>query len=127
MTAIARFRTTVIDCPDPLGLARFYAAVLDWPVSVADDTWVVVSDGGPPARLAFQRADDYVAPAWPDPKRPQQFHLDLTVEDLDEGEAQVLRLGATKPGHQPSDDGSFRVFLDPAGHPFCLCVGEPTS
>ncbi len=22
--------------------------------------------------------------------------------------------------HQPSEDGAFRVFLDPVGHPFCL-------
>ena len=29
-------------------------------------------------------------------------------------------LGATKHDHQPKPD-SFRVFLDPAGHPFCLC------
>ncbi|WP_346434207.1 VOC family protein [Phytohabitans maris] len=29
-------------------------------------------------------------------------------------------IGATKHPHQPGT--SFRVFLDPAGHPFCLCV-----
>ena len=34
--------------------------------------------------------------------------------------AEVLRLGATKHDHQPGT--TFRVFLDPAGHPFCLCV-----
>ena len=37
------------------------------------------------------------------------------------GEAAVLELGATKHDHQPGT--SFRVFLDPAGHPFCLCDG----
>jgi hypothetical protein len=42
------------------------------------------------------------------------------VRDLDEAEPEVLALGATKPEHQPGT--SFRVFLDPAGHPFCLCV-----
>jgi hypothetical protein len=31
----------------------------------------------------------------------------------------VLALGATKAQHQPGT--TFRVFLDPAGHPFCLC------
>ena len=30
----------------------------------------------------------------------------------------LLAIGATKAEHQPST--SFRVFLDPAGHPFCL-------
>jgi len=32
----------------------------------------------------------------------------------------VTALGATKPEHQPGT--SFLVFLDPAGHPFCLCL-----
>ena len=47
------------------------------------------------------------------------MHLDFTVPDLDEGERAVLALGAVKHEHQPSPD-AFRVFLDPAGHPFCL-------
>ena len=40
------------------------------------------------------------------------------LEDV--GEAEVLALGATRHDHQPGT--SFRVFLDPAGHPFCLCL-----
>ena len=40
--------------------------------------------------------------------------------DADTWTAAVLELGATKHPHQPGT--SFRVFLDPAGHPFCLCV-----
>jgi hypothetical protein len=51
---------------------------------------------------------------------PQQMHIDVMVDDLDAGEAAVLGLGATKAEHQPGK--TFRVFLDPAGHPFCLCV-----
>ena len=45
---------------------------------------------------------------------------DVVVDDLDTGEAAVLELGATKHDHQPGT--TFRVFLDPAGHPFCLCL-----
>jgi hypothetical protein len=48
------------------------------------------------------------------------MHLDVIVDDLDAGETAVLGLGATKHAHQPGT--TFRVFLDPAGHPFCLCV-----
>jgi hypothetical protein len=51
---------------------------------------------------------------------PQQVHLDVMVRDLDEGEREALALGAAKAEHQPGT--TFRVFLDPAGHPFCLCV-----
>ncbi|WP_157246303.1 VOC family protein [Nonomuraea typhae] len=123
MTGIATFRTTVLDCPDPIELARFYSQLLGWPVESEDDpTWVVVTEGGSPRRLAFQLAEDHQPPDWPNPDKPQQLHIDVTVDDLDLAEDQVLKIGAHKHEHQPSEDGTFRVFLDPAGHPFCLCV-----
>ncbi|MBF8187369.1 VOC family protein [Nonomuraea sp. K274] len=121
MGGIAEFRSVVLDCPDPKGLAEFYSRLLGWPVTSVEDDWVVVTDGGPPRRLAFQLATDFRPPTWPEPERPQQFHLDLQVEDLEEAEKRTLEIGATKHRHQPSEDDSFRVFLDPAGHPFCLC------
>ncbi|MGR6916033.1 VOC family protein [[Actinomadura] parvosata] len=121
MGGIAEFRTVVLDCPDPRGLAEFYSRLLGWPVTSVEDDWVVVSDGGPPKRLAFQLAPGYRPPVWPSAERPQQFHLDVTVTDMDEAEREVLKIGATKHEHQPSEDDEFRVFLDPAGHPFCLC------
>jgi hypothetical protein len=125
MVAVARMRSVVLDCPDPLKLAEFYRNLLDWEITFADveaeDGWVTLSGGGHP-RLCFQRAADYRPPRWPDPEHPQQFHLDVTVDDLDEAEPRVLALGAVKTEFQPSEDNAFRVFLDPAGHPFCLCV-----
>ncbi|MGP3912152.1 VOC family protein [Nonomuraea sp. 10N515B] len=123
MSGIAEFRTVVLDTPDPQGLAEFYSRLLGWPITSVEDDWVVVTDGGPPRRLAFQLAPDFRPPTWPDPERPQQFHLDLTVDDMEEAEKRVLEIGAVKHEHQPSEDDSFRVFLDPAGHPFCLCRG----
>ncbi|MER6946072.1 VOC family protein [Nonomuraea sp. NPDC000554] len=122
MNGIARFRTTVLDCPNPRELAEFYSQLLGWPVAPGgDDDWMVVTDGGPPKRLAFQRVADFQPPQWPSSDRPQQLHIDVTVDDLDKAEAQVLRIGAVKHEVQPSEEGTFRVFLDPAGHTFCLC------
>jgi hypothetical protein len=69
--------------------------------------------------LAFQRVADHRPPRWPDPARPQQFHLDLGVEDLDRAHEHVLKLGAT-PLDAGDPERSWRVFADPAGHPFCL-------
>lgn len=120
MDGIGTFRTTVIDCPDPHALAGFYSKLLGWPIAQEDDGWVVVTESGSPMRLAFQRADDYRPPQWPDGQRPQQMHVDVLVDDLDTAEKQVLEIGATKAGTQPSEEDDFRVFLDPAGHPFCL-------
>lgn len=117
--AIARNPCFVVDCPDPAVLARFYGALLDWEWSVDDDgSWAQVQSGD--RVFHFQRVDGYRPPAWPGQETPQQVHLDVDVDDLDEAEIRTLALGATKHEHQPGT--SFRVFLDPAGHPFCLCA-----
>ncbi|WP_238011856.1 VOC family protein [Dactylosporangium sp. AC04546] len=116
--AIARNPSFVIDCPDPGALARFYATMLDWKVDESDDWADIKADNG--QCISFQQVEGYSAPAWPGQERPQQMHIDVIVDDLDAGEAEVLALGATKHEHQPGT--TFRVFLDPAGHPFCLCV-----
>lgn len=110
--------SVVIDCPDPATLARFYGALLDWTVE-ADDGWADIR-GSAGQSVSFQQVEDFTAPEWPAQRVPQQMHLDVIVDDLDEAEAAVLELGATKHAHQPGE--TFRVFLDPAGHPFCLCV-----
>lgn len=118
MPGIARLSLTALDCPDPRSLAGFYSALTGWAVDPdADEDWVQLrGDGGP--TLAFQGVEDYRAPVWPGTEHPQQLHLDFDVPDLDAGEAQVLALGARKAEHQPGE--TFRVYLDPAGHPFCL-------
>jgi hypothetical protein len=69
--------------------------------------------------VLFQQITGYSPPRWPDPAYPQQAHLDILVDDLDTGEARALQLGASR----LSGGGKmFRVFADPAGHPFCLTV-----
>jgi predicted enzyme related to lactoylglutathione lyase len=115
--AIARFPSIVIDCPDAAALAAFYAAMLDWKVEVAPG-WVEIRTDG--QCISFQEVEGYTAPKWPAQEVPQQMHLDVVVDDLDAAEAAVLELGATRHDHQPGT--TFRVFLDPAGHPFCLCL-----
>jgi predicted enzyme related to lactoylglutathione lyase len=123
MSGIATLSGVALDCPDPMALARFYSDVSGWAVSSrSDDSWAQLDTGtGNSWALAFQRVADYRPPAWPGQDVPQQFHLDFDVPDLDAGEKEVLALGATKADHQPGT--TFRVFIDPAGHPFCLCQG----
>lgn len=120
-TGIATLSGIVLDCSDTLGLAGFYSALTGWPVHEQSDAgWALLVTPWNVA-LGFQHVQQYVAPNWPGTEPPQQFHLDFDVDDLDDGEAKVLALGATKAEHQPGT--TFRVFLDPEGHPFCLCVG----
>jgi predicted enzyme related to lactoylglutathione lyase len=115
--AIARFPSVVLDCPDPAALATFYGKLLDWKVDVSDGWADIRADHG--QCFSFQQVKSFTPPQWPGQDVPQQMHIDVMVDDLDAAEAAVLELGATKHEHQPGT--SFRVFLDPAGHPFCLC------
>lgn len=127
MAAIARMRAVVLDCPDPRALANFYRALVGGELTVVEDEWVALRDTGD-VRLSFQRVDGFRPPGWPIGDPPQQFHVDVTVDDIDAAEAAVLALGATKHTTQPGDpdaggdaEDNWRVYLDPAGHPFCLC------
>jgi predicted enzyme related to lactoylglutathione lyase len=118
--AIARFPVVVLDCPDAELMARFYSALLDWNVEPGDENmWFIRAEYGD--ALGFQTVVGFTPPRWPGQDVPQQMHLDVTVDDLDVAEEAVLALGATKHEYQPGT--TFRVFLDPAGHPFCLCAG----
>jgi catechol 2,3-dioxygenase-like lactoylglutathione lyase family enzyme len=107
----------MLDCPDTEALSRFYAELLGKPVTYEGDGMAMIGEDGRQP-VMFQQIDEYHAPRWPDPAYPQQFHLDVTVEDVDAAEAAVLRLGATSLG---SAGENWRVYADPAGKPFCLC------
>jgi hypothetical protein len=123
--AIAKYSLAIVDCPDPVALANFYGQITDWPIN-EEHTWLneagvvgwtqLKSDVG--ATIGFARVENYREPTWPEGDIPQQEHLDFEVDDLDVGEAEILKIGARKAEYQPGDN--FRVFLDPVGHPFCL-------
>ena len=114
----------VFDSPDPHGLAAFYRRLLGWAPGRDDPGWVTLRppDGGP--GLSFQTEAAYVRPTWPAGPGDQQMmvHLDIEVDDLDVAGAHAVAAGAVLAQYQPQDD--VRVFLDPAGHPFCLWVGS---
>jgi catechol 2,3-dioxygenase-like lactoylglutathione lyase family enzyme len=110
----------VLDSPDARELAAFYHRLLGWTVIQDEPGWIKLGapDGG--AGLSFQTAERYVRPVWPaGPGDPQMsMHLDIRVDDLDRAGVHAEKAGATLAEFQPQDD--VRVYLDPAGHPFCL-------
>jgi catechol 2,3-dioxygenase-like lactoylglutathione lyase family enzyme len=113
----------VLDAPDARELAHFYQRLLGWTIFNESDGWVDLAPSENAGyNLAFATEKNYARPVWPTVAGEPQMslHLDLEVDDLDAGEAAVVGLGATRAEHQPGT--TFRVFLDPAGHPFCLCV-----
>lgn len=121
-SGLIKMDLTVLDCPDPRTLGAFYTRILGWRADPddTDDDWVTIRPDGGGSGLAFQRVEGHQPPTWPEGERPQQFHLDLVVDDIDAAEPTVLGAGGTVSRTQPSETGGFRVYLDPAGHPFCL-------
>jgi len=105
-----------VDAPDASALAHFYADLLGMEVTYEGSEGALITSDG--KNVMFQQVSDYSPPRWPDPAYPQQAHLDIVVDDMDAGEARALELGATR---LPGGGETFRVFADPAGHPFCLC------
>jgi catechol 2,3-dioxygenase-like lactoylglutathione lyase family enzyme len=120
----ARLSATVLDTPDPRGLAAFYAELLGWHIVEDSADWVVLRPAGDGVGLSFQREPRHVRPSWPAEPGTQrmQLHLDVEVDDLDVEVDRAVRLGASVADFQPQQH--VRVLLDPAGHPFCLFVDE---
>ena len=117
-TAVPRFHSVALDCPDPAALAAFYARLLDWPVPPTRAT------GSPCRRRAADRPSPSSAPPASSPRRgrrpdvQQQLHIDLEVDDMDAAHRRAVGLGAR---HLDTQE-TFRVYADPVGHPFCLCA-----
>nr|WP_033400539.1 VOC family protein [Actinokineospora enzanensis] len=112
----------VLDSPDARELAGFYQRLLGWPRGADEPDWVTLRPPGGGTGLSFQSEPGYVPPSWPTSRGRQQMmsHLDIEVADLDAAGARAVAEGAELADFQPQDD--VRVYLDPAGHPFCLWV-----
>ena len=103
-TVIGKWQALVIDCEDPDALAGFYQELLGMIRVQEEDEFISIGDAADRPAVAFQRVERLVRPQWPDADHPQQMHVDVLVDDLDAGEAAVLRLGAaaSTPARKPS-------------------------
>jgi catechol 2,3-dioxygenase-like lactoylglutathione lyase family enzyme len=112
----------VFDCADIETTSAFYAALTGWPVVKNDGDWIDLK-AAEGITVSFQLAPDHAPPQWPSAGHPQQMHLDLDVpaDDMNAEHARALELGAIVLDDSP-EHPTFRVFADPAGHPFCLCA-----
>lgn len=114
-------RIVVLDAADIEAVSTFWASLLDGTVEKEDDWHAIELEGG--WSMAVQLAPDHTPPQWPD-GAPQQIHLDFYPADLEAAHDRALALGASllqNQDHDPNGRGGFRVYADPAGHPFCLC------
>jgi catechol 2,3-dioxygenase-like lactoylglutathione lyase family enzyme len=118
------FTTVNISAPDPHALGRFYHQLLGGELTADEPDWVVLRPPNGGVGLAFQTETDYIRPVWPAGPHDQQMmmHLEIGVDDLEQAAAVAEAAGATLADDQPQDD--VRVYLDPAGHPFCLWLDQ---
>jgi len=115
-----------LDSNNPDELSDFYQKLLGWEKRKYTINSIVFNDNdndndSMPFQLLFQYDENYVRPVWPAEAGEQQqmTHLDFFVENIEEGVAHALSCGAVLSPIQFTD--SWRVMIDPAGHPFCIC------
>jgi predicted enzyme related to lactoylglutathione lyase len=118
--AVGRLTQLVVECDDPERLARFWQDVLDLPEPEGSTDWMTLR-WEPIGRFSFHRVAGYRPPAWPGEHGEQQVHFDLLVDDLHDACRAVEGAGA-RPVTDVMDQGpkAWRIYVDPAGHPFCL-------
>jgi hypothetical protein len=117
-----KLTATVLDSKDARALATFYHQLFpDWLLRSEEPGWATLRGPDGPG-LSFAGEPDYVRPTWPAAHGAQQMmmHLDVEVDDLDAAGAIVVAAGAVLADYQPQPD--VRVYVDPAGHPFCLWI-----
>jgi hypothetical protein len=113
----------MLDCPDPVALAPFWAAALGYEVGDGQgEPYVELVPPDDRPVLCLQRV--------PEPKVGKaRMHLDLYVpiETVPAELARLVELGATPIGSavlRRNGDFNFQVLTDPVGTEFCLCA-EP--
>ena len=96
----------VLDAPDGVALAHFYASLLGWPIASEEDDGAAIQVPGTSSYLAFRSSPSYAPPVWPGAEGRQQMmmHIDVAVDDLAAAVADAVELGATVAEFQPQDD-----------------------
>lgn len=111
----------IVDSADLESESAFWHRLLGGSITRTAAHHFLRADGFPV--IVVQHAPGHVAPRWPDGVS-QQMHVDLTTDDAESADEQVLAAGGRRlrptgdvgPGTQ---QGS-RVYASPAGHPFCV-------
>jgi len=126
-----RLGAIVIDSNNPEELSKFYQKLLGWEIErqvFEGDKWITLKSSdeeGTP--LVFQEDLNYQRPTWPstDGLQQQMLHLDFYVDfdDFDRAVEQAISCGAVFAEIQLTE--SWKVMLDPAGHPFCIIPLPP--
>ncbi|BEK88574.1 VOC family protein [Nocardia seriolae] len=104
-----------IDCVDVERVATFWSALLDRPRGPSEPGWVYLGHpGDQQPRLVFQPVPEST-------HGKVRLHLDVAVDDIGAGMAQVEALGGRNTGERNDyDAGVVVVMADLEGHESCL-------
>lgn len=121
MTAICDLVALRVASDDPVALAGFWAAALDWSLAPPDGPGValVPADG---TRFTVRFEGPGVAKV-----AQNRLHLDLTTTSADDQQTRAARLralGATVPDIGQTGDEPHLVLADPDGNELCLIEPE---
>ncbi len=128
VNTIGWIREIVLDSPDPWRLARYWAGLLGGTPVQWYPGWVTLEPPPNGQRLSFQGtvAEGNLRTAR---LHGPLVHFDVLVSDLAVAHERVVAASATFAGeHVSPRPGPFgervawRVYRDPAGHPFCLVI-----
>ncbi|HEY5109782.1 MAG TPA: VOC family protein [Acidimicrobiales bacterium] len=118
-----RIETVTIDAVDPVTLAAFWCAALDWEQRVDEDgdIWIEPGDDHPEfdrvKPLLVVRANELKA-------GKNRLHLDLIPDDQEREVERLESLGASRPDIGQTGNESWVVLADPEGNEFCV-LDEP--
>ncbi len=112
----SRLTNICIDADDPLALAGFWCAVLDWKIAEEFDGGVSIAKV-----MDAELVIDIVA-AHDAKLHKNRLHLDLRADGIttDEELERLLRLGASTIDVGQSPGATWVVLADPEGNEFCL-------
>lgn len=112
--SIGSLHEIVVDCANPVALARFWQAIVGGDVDVESDDRVGLDGDDDGFYIGFRRVTDRRSGAG-------RIRLDVVVEDLPAAIDEAELLGARKIGPLvDDDDGPFQMMADPEGNEFCL-------
>ena len=116
-----RLGNVMVDCGDEQGLCEFYRRLLGWEKGELYGRPALQSPEG--VVFLFIGEEDYAPPVWPEEagRQQKQMHFDFQVPDVNAAVEYAVSLGAARAARQ-FGDAEFVTMIDPAGHPFCLCV-----
>ena len=115
--AIAALKMLTLDSSDAQRDATFWSAVLGWEVAHAQAEYAMLTGPGGMA-LGFGTLDDHEAPGGRTSTAASSSTSTWPSTTSTRAAAECVELGATLPDEQPGE--TWRVLLDPSGHPFCL-------